>query len=452
MSMSYDHQVQFLGICTRASPRESALDLLGLTHVHITSFFPLQFGSFYYLIGIHPDAALGDRPLDCTIEFVDTKHPETPCSSNLKFEGACAEADDIPVLKGHPEFPSGGSLLRRLPFAYVEDSEAEEPYLLFPFPAPRMAIFEPTTVRVLLRSETEKRTIGAVRFEFKRPAPLSEGERRAIAGRPAFPRAVGMSFTCSECDDNASFFSTLLPGAVIPEELVGRASRLEESGDYWKCRCGKSVIPLTYAKQGIASVFRTPTNLGQQGRELELHTLYSADEINRIAREYNQLIHRLPSEEEVQKYLEDERHALFWNFLSPIQVLRKPDIIGKHKADFGILTASNELVFVELEKPGTKLITRAGKVSSEIQQGADQIRDWDIAITTHRSAVLDRLGFNEASVHNIRYLLIGGLSTRTSHKGLVKLRREPLVPKTNFMCFDELGAYLYTLSVGLHRV
>jgi hypothetical protein len=127
-------------------------------------------------------------------------------------------------------------------------------------------------------------------------------------------------------------------------------------------------------------------------------------------------------------------------------------VLTKKKADFGILTSQKVFYLIEIEKPKTRLTSHDGSISSEIQKGANQIRDWKLVVDNHRLALLSELDLKENQVHEIRYLLIGGLARRTNAAGLTKLRRNPFAPNTDFYCFDELGSFLHTFAADLRRL
>lgn len=446
-AMPGEHRIHFLGICERAAFRESALDLIGLTNTYVSSFFPLQFSEFYVVYGLGYDLVEGGAHLDLNIEFVDSAQPNNPCSTHLEIAPA-TEEDTSPVIAGKPVAKNGEPKTFRLPYFPLADSESYGSLFAVAMPAPGLMLPKPTLLRVQLTSKGETRNIGGIRFIFRAPPPLSEAERRAIAARPTSAKLVEMRFDCRKCGDRVHFYSLLDPNRTAPPAIAKRGLRLSEAPDQWTCKCGKAVIPLVYAKHGIHEIFRTSSITGTE--EVGLLPLYNAREILQIAEEYNTLIQTLPEEPIVQEYL--EKHPLFWHFLAPVQILHKPDILGMYKADFGILTAGKELVLVEIERPSTKLVTEGGRISAGIQRGADQIRDWAVTIADHRNAVLKRLCLDDNAVYNIRYLLVGGLSTAVSSEGLVKLRREQLVPNTDFLCFDELASSLHALTVGLKEL
>ena len=442
-----DGRVLFLGLCRRAALHDSGLDIIGLTHTFISSFYPMQFGELCYVIGLDRAFLTSLEDLDFSFEFEDTSRPESHCSSTFHLSPASTPGD-FPVLKGKPCLENGKPASFVIPYFPLEDQGVTGSLLVLAMPAPRMMLYEPTYVHIDLRLGDEIVKTEVVRFIFRAPMPLSAEERRAIAGRPSSTKAIEIELSCNVCRDKAHFYSLLNPMGKVPLDYRRRGFQLAKAPDSWTCECGSSTVPLVYAKKGIHELFRSPVRI--ETNEVSLVPFYEAGEIASIRDEYNSLLQQLPQEEDVQKFL--EKYPVFWHFLSPVQIFHKPPILGKYNADFGVLTARKELILIEIEKPSTQLLTNDGRVASGIQKGADQIRDWAVEVDDHRDAVLSQLGLDKKTVHNIRYLLVGGLSTSVPSNGLVKLRREGLVPKTDLIFFDELGASLHVLAVSLRQL
>ena len=154
-------------------------------------------------------------------------------------------------------------------------------------------------------------------------------------------------------------------------------------------------------------------------------------------------------EEIFQEFLQE--NPIIWNFMAPIQIWKKPPILTSYNADFAILNRLKVLYFIEIEKPSTKLIKRDGGVHSELQAGIDQIRDWKIEIDKRREAVLSCLKLSQKDVHDIRYIVIAGLSHKTSTDGLEKIRNMGTDAETIF-CFDELATFLRSTEMELLRL
>ena len=172
--------------------------------------------------------------------------------------------------------------------------------------------------------------------------------------------------------------------------------------------------------------------------------VYEIGQLASIAGEFQALIGSSPAEEQVQEFI--EAHPVVWSFLSPIKILHKPPVLTKKKADFGVLTSHKILYLIEIEKPQTQLATKLTTTSAELQRGIDQIKDWGVVVGDHRHALLSELDLKDDDVHDIRYLLIAGTAHKTTKEALIKLKRSPLALNTQFMCFDELAAILFTLG------
>lgn len=119
-----------------------------------------------------------------------------------------------------------------------------------------------------------------------------------------------------------------------------------------------------------------------------------------------------------------------------------------YKADFGILTSTRTLYLVEIEKPQTTLVKKNGGIHSELQAGFDQIRSWNVIVQDHRTALLDELQLRSDEVHDVKFMLVAGLSSNTSREGMSMLRRTSL-HDVAFYCFDELAAFLHRLGGDL---
>jgi hypothetical protein len=202
---------------------------------------------------------------------------------------------------------------------------------------------------------------------------------------------------------------------------------------------------LQYAKNGIHDVFRRPPI---RSREIDYVRLYEKRALDTTVGEYYKLIHSMPCEEEVQKFL--EKHTIFWGYLSPKRILTKPPILVQFRADFGILSSNNILYLVEIEKPSTQIAKKRGGMSAEFQTPIDQIRSWRILVDDHRRAVLGQMGLEADDVHAIKYMIVAGISANVDTAELKKIRRE--TSDIDFRCFDELGSYVISTVDELEKL
>lgn len=275
---------------------------------------------------------------------------------------------------------------------------------------------------------------------------MTEPERLAIASRPSAVRSVTLSVGCKVCGDEQRFYNLLDPDKRHSSKLGEMATYLFDAPDIWSCGCGNATFDLTFAKRGVHDLFRRTLIERDSPATLTFTPLYEKGQLADIYLNYHNLINSTPLEEVVQKFIEE--NPVIWSFLSPLKIIHKPPILTKRSADFGILTAQKILYLVEIEKPQTQLSTKKGGRSAEVQKGFDQINDWNVTIDTHRLAFLSGLDLKEEEVHDIRYLLVAGLTYKTSREGIMNLHRN-LPPSTLFYCFDDLASFLHYLEAQL---
>jgi hypothetical protein len=225
---------------------------------------------------------------------------------------------------------------------------------------------------------------------------------------------------------------------------------LPNAPDRWRCSQECSELDLTYLKRGIHDLYRRPLSYRETSSDITFIPIYQRGQIEAILSDYQALIHSRPTEEAIQKFMEG--HPLIWAFLSPQRILHKPPVLTKWKADFAVLSTQRILYFVEIEKPQTKIATRTGNPHSQLQEGINQIRNWSIVVSDHRSSLLDELRLKAEDVHDIRYVLVAGLTQNTDASALCKLQRNPPIEKTLLYCYDELAAFLHNIASTLDRL
>jgi len=269
----------------------------------------------------------------------------------------------------------------------------------------------------------------------------------AIISRLGGSKLLMLELSCEKCSDRIRFYHPLDCRSRTSEKFR-EAVLLASAGDTWDCNCGKTKIPLRYMKEGVHALFRRMDSLREK-KELNFIPSYQKGAVAAIIADYQRLLVDYADDEEtVVKFV--VKTPILWDFLAPTKIWIKPPILTKYKTDFGILTSTKVLYFVEIEKPKTKLVKTNGGIHSELQAGLDQIRDWRIEVEKHRGAVLDGLGLTQGEVHDIRYMLIAGMARATSAKGLAKIRGMRDVD--SIYCFDELATFLYSTETALLNV
>jgi hypothetical protein len=443
----------FMGVCESALVRGDGLlqDFYGVGELVLLPFLPQNLNGIYLLIGV--PRTIIDKNISINFITRDKKNPKNSASMHLESiqsEPAIGKARIFGYSKHYSEvvtnMRSEGSKDK------IELTRLLIPpnliYKQIPIPCPPLFITEPTEIDVIAKAKEKEVKIGSFECKFVPTPPISEQERMAIMSRPGAINGLFYKMRCNKCNDKVLLHLLLDEKGRLPDKFK-QSILLKTAPHEWKCRCGKTEIPLIYLKQGLHEMFRRTGTVDIQ-EKANIVPLYQRGAIASIINEYQKFIIEYATEEEaIQKFMENT--PILWNFLAPRKIWKKPPIITKYNADFGILTRMNILYFIEIEKPATKLVKTGGGVHSELQVGLDQIRDWRIEVEKHREAVLDAIGLTQKGVHDIRYILIAGMASNTSSTGLEKIRRMSREGESIF-CFDELASFLHSTETALLNI
>jgi hypothetical protein len=446
----------FLGLSHKAARRGYGWELIGVTYMLFFPFFPQTLKGLQCLMGINKNIFYSTDKYCYKLWFTDENNPDNrawadqeigfqlipPETASLSKAGEILPTESAPSEEGlNMAFNIGKAINRGDEFGAYE---------IIPILAPPLFLSAPTTVSVDIEWGSQTHRLGRFMCEFVEPPPLSEAEQRAIASRIGAFSAVLFSFGCNMCGDKLSIYALLNPEQYPSKKLERTATYISNAPEEWHCKCSKSFANLIYLKRGIHDLFR------RSGFQLpdtlaETYTpLYEKGQIANISADFQALINSASQEEAIQKFI--EKNPLVWAFLSPIKIIYKPPVLSKKKADFGILTAQKVLYLVEIEKPKTKLFTKKGGLSADLQKGIDQLRDWNVVIGNHRLAFLNEIDLKQDEVHDVRFILVAGLANQTPMENLIKLRMSPPMPNTQFFCFDEIVAFLNTLEGQLKSI
>jgi hypothetical protein len=447
-----DNIPMFMGVCESALVRGDGVlqDFYGVGELVFLPFLPQNLSGIYLLIGV--PRTIIDRDISITFITRDKKNPKKSASMHLESiqsEPARGKARIFGYSKHYSKvitnMRSEGSKEQ------IGTRLLIPPNLIYkqiPIPCPPLFITEPTEIDVIAKVNEKEVKIGSFECKFVPTPPISEQERMAIMSRPGAIQLIMYKMQCNKCHDKTCFHLLLDEKGKLPDKFK-ESILIKTAPDEWKCKCGKTEIPLIYLKQGLHEMFRRTGTVDIQ-EKANIVPLYQRGAIASIISEYQKfLIEHASEEEAIQKFMENA--PILWNFLAPRKIWKKPPILTKYNADFGILTRMNILYFIEIEKPATKLVKTGGGVHSELQVGLDQIRDWRIEVEKHREAVLDAIGLTQKGVHDIRYILIAGMAGNTPTTGLEKVRRMSREGDSIF-CFDELASFLHSTEIALLNI
>jgi hypothetical protein len=425
--------VLLLGVATNIHSHQFGTDILNLSHFIFFPFVPAHLQGLFCVLRLDARALIAPTGRKLRLHWAATATGDkgwVDADINVAFAMSVGDA-------GTAKFESRP----------VEEGDASSyagpPGVIVPVPLKGITATDRTDLRFVAEWEEKRYDLGSIAIGTYAPPPLSNDERKAIASRPGAAKSVYARISCPVCDSSLVAYTNLQDDAKstkLPPDAVDVATL----GDRWLCKCGKANIDLTSLKGGLPHLLRTP--VGHDTSVTNLAPLYQRGHVASLFREYSAVIESNPAEEEVQTFIDS--HPLLWAFLSPTRILSKPRILTHHAADFGILTHQRILYLVELEKPQTKLLTAKGHPHSQAAAAINQTLDWASVVANKRAALLDELNIKPDEVCDIRYIVVAGMSKDAPIKGLEKIHAA-LPAKTQFYCFDQLGAFLLAVEANL---
>lgn len=431
----------FVGSCTKTVLRGVHTDYFGVGSLQIAPVFPWSAQGISLLILVPKSFLETDR---FAIRLTRASDPAGFAEVNAEIKQFTHE----PI-----QLASIAKQLHESPPQVVEPAQTTEilglstgSHYLLSVVTPHLWLSEPDTILISLRTPNSTFELGSVLFAFE-PAPqLSDQEVMAMLSDPHFKRSIEFRVRCSACPIPILFYETIDDLSQLPVDLVTNGTRISSLPDIATCSCGRLQFKTQYLKDGWRHFLRNPSMQGGPLTHVKVLQQHSASVLSHAAAQLREIVSREVSEESVQKFLESK--PVFWNFLSPYKILHKPKLLGKFVADFGVLSHTGVLYFIEIEKPSTNLVTKKGGRHSNVQQAIDQIDDWRKTCQSHRLAVLDQLSLQRDHISDIRFLVVAGRSSKDAAK-----IRSGLPQDTSFMTFDELAVQVDALHLQLltHR-
>lgn len=447
-----DSGLFLLGMAHKVARRNTGWDMYGLSKILRVSLFPMNIKGLQLVLAGNSNWILSHALKGFRIHFDNKEGARTHV--DFKMEPVVVDNEtrtevEIPNFQVAPDLNDAKNEKRlAVQFASEEESNIE----ILTIPTPDLTINEPGSVSVSISSgDGEEELLGTVNFEWSQPKPLTPEERAAISSRPGATGRVFLKLSCPHCEEYLVVGSSIDandPMDDIRKTHGSRFAKAEELGDVWKCNCSEVERSIKYVRLGLHNMLRMP--IQSQETYTNFTPLYEKTRLDQIIADYIRLVDSEPEEERVQKFL--EQNHLVWGFLTPQQILIKPPILTQYFADFAVLSSNRVLHIVEIEKPSTKLIISKGRVSAEIQKGADQIRDWEEVIENNRIAVIQEMGIDPKDVATVRYILIGGRTKDLNTKHADKLRRSAFGSSTTFLSFDDLLSYMGGLKMQFPNI
>jgi hypothetical protein len=151
-------------------------------------------------------------------------------------------------------------------------------------------------------------------------------------------------------------------------------------------------------------------------------------------REFRELLDTQPAEEEVQRYLSQDRNKIL---LQPeaVNITPKVRLGAEYVPDFVIELPRRQYIFVEIEHPQHQVITQNGRPSSKLTDATQQVEDW-----FHWTS--DNISYARGILPDISepsgMVILGRRTGIPREHGQVLRRRNAEYHRIEFMTFDDL--------------
>ncbi len=420
--------IAFLGVSGRAarvrdpSTGLGILNALGIRSVIASPIYPMALNGWKYLFAIHDP-----RPEDQFDVVIRDSEGNQVGSTHVALFGASP---------GTRHETEPGERREYLPLAaggwVLDVGSAEQAGFL---------VSGPGTYEFRVRDGATELPIGWLHFHLGEPLPLTLERIAAIKSDPDAAKLVRVELKCSKCHDKISTYTGFERSAAVE---AGGHVWYQNLPDDFRCRCGHFSVDLKITRRNLFALLGTSTSLGEFNSPVRL---YDHGSIQTIERDLAELLDSETREEDIQTFF--EKHPLALHICSPAERLfSKAPILTNYFCDFAILTPSRELVLVELEKATTKLMTRRGGITSDLQHAFDQVQDWLRVADDHLLAFLDSLDIEKEQVALVRGIVIAGRDARYEDPHLRSLKGRDF-GRVRLLTYDDVLASLRHLGARI---
>ena len=216
--------------------------------------------------------------------------------------------------------------------------------------------------------------------------------------------------------------------------------------DIFECGCGKNYFNLAILRQNMHGLLSKDAKIQ---RTISLTRLYEKSALETIVNNFRNLLNSNPLEEPVQKFIE-ENPLLLYQF-APQRIFYKPKFLNQYVGDIAVLNSKEELVLIELERPGKIILKKDGGMTADLQMPFTQVKDWLYLIEHHRNVVLEGINLNSSDVSKIRGVVVMGRSNECDEENLRKLRWTDH-GRIEFFTYDDLMNDLITLIRNMNNL
>jgi len=311
-----------------------------------------------------------------------------------------------------------------------------------PFNGPPIVVLKPGSYRVSrVCDDSTEEVIGEFYVTLVNPPPLTPERVAAIKSNPHAVKAVRAEFGCKGCSKKLRIYAALERNPSLESEgFIWYA----DIADNFECACGKTKFDTNSLK---ANFFAPIGYLGStNSSNINFIPLYEQNSLENLRIEFLRTLDRRPPEEEIQKFM--ERNPILLHQFPAERLFFKPAILTHFKADFGIVTPQKELILVEIEKPGMRLLKKDGDRTAQLSHAFDQVHNWLHVADEHRLSVLDDLKISRDLVGRIRGVVIAGRDLGHDANHLRRLKGSD-GGRVSLLTYDDLALGLAALARDL---
>lgn len=374
--------VAFLGVCERAtfdkndSPHLCRYNILGLKNSVISQIFPLSFVGCQFLIAIYDPLNFGEGSIS-----IRSEDDKLLINFPIKLE-----------LEENPQLANESQKIEHV----VYNNPTWATFLLT---ADKGIVESVGNYNVFLLKDNQEFLIGNIIFVLAKVEPLTSDRIAAIKSDPNAVKSARFILGCNQCGEVIKSYTGL--NHLDDQEKDGFIW-YEELPDRFKCKCGKIDLDLTILRRNMHGLLGRNYTQG----DVSFTRLYEKDALEKIANDFINLLNLDPLEEVAYQFIKD--NPILLHQFSPKRIFYKPSILSKYKADIVILNQKKELLLIELEKSGTRILKKDGGLTADVQRPFTQVNEWLHMIEEEKSAVLRGMDLIPSDVSKIRGIIIMG--------------------------------------------
>lgn len=413
--------VAFLGVCDRATEIPAgpftAHSMLNLSPAIFLSVFPFDIKGLTIALAMYCSKDL--QPAD-----IQALGPDGLVLFSIHIDMAENATRRSKVNRKRMSHGTGASIETLVPSTYATWST-----LVISLDM-QVVVMQPGQYTIVLRRGQDECTIGCLNIAYTLSPELTPDRIAAIRSDPNAANFVRYQLECQQCGGRLSAYAGLESSQATEDEGFVWYTKLPTR---FRCTCGKLDVDVSILRQNLHALLgrRMQTDGG-----IAWTQLYEQGALRAIHTELRTLVNTKPQEEEVQQFI--QKHPTLLHAFSPVRIFYKTPILSKYKTDITILTASKELLLIEIERPDRRLLTKSGEVAAELQHPINQVHDWLHEAEEHRVALLDCLGLRREDVGLIRGVVITGRDAPYRAEDLRKLRKQVNTERVTFRTYDDL--------------